>query len=296
MNSSAFNDDDSEVSSITFVSHHRDNYAIVEARTTENAIHVPPNQCDSKKSHEERPKPQPSRNNKAISFMNMATTNVDWSGFSGAAHKSIVTMSLHRSQERPSQQSVLVSKRSERESTYVTTKNIEKMKISQRRMLANDEGSCRMSDMSFESSFSKAQSLENCKSRRSISRRMLMADLKLCSSENSRDGASQDRSFRRRSTIPGDQCIRSQRNMNRDRSERISDSPLHALDSSRSLAISSPSISTGWLSGTACSRDMAASSTTLGLHMKKSSPKTKNRKRQENIMGKELQKQSSIKW
>uniref|UniRef100_A0A7S4A8K8 Uncharacterized protein n=1 Tax=Pseudo-nitzschia australis TaxID=44445 RepID=A0A7S4A8K8_9STRA len=286
-------------------------------------------QFEIKKIQMEYSKGQARRGSKSLSNMNISIANVDWSGFSGAAHNSIrsgiSTSTTTNNNNTPSHRKTRKSRRKslqpkspdssnsvpeKNQQTNTTNANdtdststgarIEKLRISRRRQLhvADKDGStissARLhSTTSSETPFGKSpnvnaeQKQKKCLSRRSMSRTSLMADLTPLPSSS----ASQVSNFtnytrgsrsiktkpKRKPKTPAPSALASKLNSSNKRSSR----------SSVTIASSH-------------SRDLAAASTTFEISEKRSSllrsKSFSRQRRQEDVMGSQLKKQSSIKW
>mmetsp|Transcript_4374 Transcript_4374/g.12562 ORF Transcript_4374/g.12562 Transcript_4374/m.12562 type:complete len:296 (-) Transcript_4374:561-1448(-) len=289
------NEDPYETSSASSVTHQPSNCSKEESRAMKDGNDAVLRQFEVKKLQMEFSKTQVGYGSKSLSSLNMTTANVDWSGFSAAAHDYIGNTSNSKSPRRHSLQSQsLVTEKNEQNGTD-NSKKIEKLKISRRRLLqvANKDGSTTTPPPSSELLPNQSAYSEQCKSRRSTSRRNLVADVSLYSSGNRTD-----QKFRRRRSSARNESKeiptpRLQQILNPEISYSSTDCNTTMVTTPAHTPISpkgSGSIAIG------CSRGIAASSTTLGVGRRKSLSKTKSRKSLENLLGSELKKQSSIKW
>lgn len=275
------------------------NCTVEEARAMKDGNDAVLRQCEIKKIQMEYSKSQVGHGSKSLSSLNMTEANVDWSGFSGAAHKFVGNKPGPETPRNSLQSQALLSQKNDQNGANNSRRKIEKLDISRRILLqiAKEDGSIPIQPSSSENLLNvPTNSEQNNISRRSSSRRNLMADLAQLSSGNNIG-----QKFRRRRTIAGGEgkepsSTRLQRILNSNRSERH----LASTDCSNAI-LTTPSHASNALKGPisiaiASSRGVAASSTTFGLGKKKSQSKAKSRKSNENVLGSELKKQSSITW
>lgn len=291
-------------------------------------------QFEIKKIQMEYSKGQARSDNKPLSSMNISIANVDWSGFSGAAHNSIRSIgsattnstnnnkSSHRKTAKSRRKSLQskspysstnsVPEKNEQtntnpstndtDSTTSTSARIEKLRSSrQRQLVADKDGSANSSSIrthrttSSENPFGRSantntnaeQRQKRCMSRRSTSRRNLIADLTPLPSSSSSHASNVTNSTRGTS--------RSIKTKPKTPSPSALASKLNSANNGSSRSRSRSSITGVSIH----SRDLAAASTTFEISKRRSSLKSKSfsrQRRQEDVMGSELKKQSSIKW